>query len=119
MFALHIFSSLLGVIPLQKRAMQRSVPQGRERSTIEITYGSLSSQLVILKLWVAWRLCMKQLLPLRRRKEEGIYGREERWYAALCVTFIAVQEQKYQNQASSCCTRSHNSQGYQVITQDY
>lgn len=62
---------------------------------------------------------MKLLLPLRRKEEEGINGREVIWYAALYITFITVQEEKYQNQASGCCTRIHYNQRYKVIKQDY
>lgn len=31
---------------------------------------------------------MKQLLPLRRKKGEGIYGREERWHTALLLLLL-------------------------------
>lgn len=41
-------------------------------------------------------------------------GRRNLWQgrrmAHSFVTFTAVQEDKYQNQASGCCTRSHNNQ---------
>lgn len=47
-------------------------------------------------------------------EEEGINGREEKLNAALCITFIAVQEEKYQNQASGSCTRIHCNQRYKV-----
>lgn len=53
----NVFSLLLGVNSLRgkkkqnflkkenkKKVMQGSMPQGREKTTIEITYGSLSSQ---------------------------------------------------------------------------
>lgn len=54
---------------------------------------------------------MKLLLPLRRKKESMAGKKNGMQY----IIFIAVQEEKYQNQASGCCTRIHYNKRDKVI----
>lgn len=92
MFLLYKFSPRFWesfLFKRKKKKMQGSMPQGREKSTIVITYESLSSQLAILNLWVAWRIaCNSYCHWGGRRKKESMAGKKDG--TQLCVLLLLL-----------------------------